>query len=704
MLSINSVLEWPGEKTPKLMRVLKLGKKHSVVIDMLSKKGFPVAKLTADLEEDVLNGQALVKEMVFDFMKVSEEEIGEKSKDRREQAMRVVEYLTRNEDIFDPRKRGPLVLEAMKRFKITKPTANKYLRQFWQGGMNPNALLPNFRGRDKAARKVKNKLGRPNGRTEKNPDAKGIIVTEDIERIFANGLALFYRGEGAKAFKAAYDEMLGRYFSSGYEERDGVMVPNLFPAHQCPSLAQFKYWYKKKMDPVQDKIRTIGEREYKLKERPVLGSTIEDTMGPGDCYQVDATITKEYLVSSHDRSLVIGQGVIYLVVDVYSRMPAGLYIGLEGPSWIGAMQALYNAYMDKVEFCKRFGINIQPWQWPAKGLPGRIIADRGEFASDSAVTNLITALGVQVENTASYRGDMKAVVESHFKKFEGARLPWSCPEISKANATKDLQKKKARLTMEDMYKIMIRSILNHNGRHMGHYKFDEQTAKAGVDPIPRELWKWGIKEKRGALRTLDDDFVKFNLLPHALGKVTRHGILFMRADYVCDTAMNEGWYDGLRGHKFRISYDPRDLSTVQLWEPKRKKFIECRLSERDQALRGLGENERKLYLHRKAIETRIAEEDINIPGDVEYQAHIKQIRKEAEKLTEEALRKNPMSSSARFANMRANRAVENQALRAKEAWVSKQDKQPSKEFPETHQVQSTHKEQQRREMLQNALA
>lgn len=58
---------------------------------------------------------------------------------------------------------------------------------------------------------------------------------------------------------------------------------------------------------------------------------------------------------------------------------AGIYVGLEGPSWIGAMMALDNMISDKVEYCKKVGIDITHEQWPAQHLPEIIIADRGEF-------------------------------------------------------------------------------------------------------------------------------------------------------------------------------------------------------------------------------------------------------------------------------------------------------------------------------------
>src|SRR5690625_7427785 len=109
----------------------------------------------------------------------------------------------------------------------------------------------------------------------------------------------------------------------------------------------------------------------------MLGNSKSETNGPGTRFQIDATIADIYLVSSLDVNKVKGRPIIYGVLDVYSCIITGLYVGLEGPSWIGAMMALYYMVEEKVEFCKEYGIDISPEQWPTRQLPVVSIADRG---------------------------------------------------------------------------------------------------------------------------------------------------------------------------------------------------------------------------------------------------------------------------------------------------------------------------------------
>jgi transposase InsO family protein len=97
-------------------------------------------------------------------------------------------------------------------------------------------------------------------------------------------------------------------------------------------------------------------KKYEQENRPIMGSSTAEALGPGSIYQIDATVADVYLVSQFNRNWIIGRPVVYGVIDVFSRLVTGIYIGLEGPSWIGAMMALANAAMDKVEFCRNYGM------------------------------------------------------------------------------------------------------------------------------------------------------------------------------------------------------------------------------------------------------------------------------------------------------------------------------------------------------------
>lgn len=64
----------------------------------------------------------------------------------------------------------------------------------------------------------------------------------------------------------------------------------------------------------------------------------------------------------------------------------------------------------KVELCRDYGIEIKESDWPSAHFPKIFLADKGEFIRFNS-DNLVDNFHIPVENTASYRADMKGTVE-----------------------------------------------------------------------------------------------------------------------------------------------------------------------------------------------------------------------------------------------------------------------------------------------------
>lgn len=99
-----------------------------------------------------------------------------------------------------------------------------------------------------------------------------------------------------------------------------------------------------------------------------MGHTFQELISSTSC-SFCFLLKSGYLVSRFNRDNIIGRPIVYFVKDAFSRIVTGLYVGLEGPSWIGMAMTLYNAFTDKVDFCHRYGIEITEDQWPCHHLP-----------------------------------------------------------------------------------------------------------------------------------------------------------------------------------------------------------------------------------------------------------------------------------------------------------------------------------------------
>jgi len=680
MLTINSVIQWPAEEAKDIRweRILWFNEDEIITIDILDTKILPVIRSTAEVEVMIADEEAQITTVTNGCV---EKKLSPKADQQWKLACNAVNWLVKNVPaIYYPEQRGPLIAEAMIQFGLTKPALYKYLRRYWQGGMLKSALYPTFDlcgKRKEGERVITQKQGRPHTRTIVKPEAVGLNLNEEILKKFNLGKKLFLKGgRTKKSLRKAFGEMLRKFFNEGYRLEHKVLVPIMPSPENLPSYWQFKYWLEKQkdLDLSAILIGLYGEKEYQKTYRPITGNSTREAAGPGAKYQVDAHIVDVHLVSRYDRSLLIGRPVLYFLIDVYSRMIVGMYIGLEGPSWLAAMQALANAALDKVEYCKGYGIDISPEEWPCKGLPEVILADRGEFIGYGP-ENLIDALGVDIENTAPYRADMKGIIERHFRLSKEKYIAWVPGAIIKEHRERGEPDYRlgAALDLDEFTQIIIYCVLEHNNSYrMPWYPMDAQAIEANVEPYPIQLWNFGIRKKTGRMRNYSKEMILGNLLPSEQNvSMSRKGIKFHKSLYLPKMEDAQQWLTTMRSLKkssLQISYDPRNMSQILLRLDGGKKFEICyRVSGEEERFSHWSYEELELYHEQQKIGNALAEGP-SIQSSASLGAKIDKVVADARKKTEDVLKSKGDGKGIEVKNSRITRAVEKKMGRDDKAW------------------------------------
>lgn len=246
----------------------------------------------------------------------------------------------------------------------------------------------------------------------------------------------------------------------------------------------------------------------------MIGTATAGVLAPGSRYEIDATIADIYLLSA-DRHNVIGRPTLYVVVDVFSRMVTGFYVGLENPSYVTAMGALVTSMSDKIDLCGRYGFEITSEQWPTVGIPDAILADRGELLGYQ-IESLEKAFGVRIEITPPYRGDAKGIVERYFRTLQAEFKPFAPGVVTGTKVRKQGGKDyrlDATLTLEDFTRIMLASIL-HRNQYAVLPKYDRDADMSNDMALtPLNIWNWGIQYRTGRLRNVSEDALRIALLP-----------------------------------------------------------------------------------------------------------------------------------------------------------------------------------------------
>ena len=575
MLRINDVVIY-GEAR---YRILNVTDKGYVWINIGSDKSFPEQISVSEVETATHTETLKRIDDPYWHLAALLPEQGSVSQQLRDKRFAIIESLVSRPDIYLRSGRGALVQQVVDDTGTAKKTVYAYLRQYWQRGCTPNALLPDYvnsGGRGKKRTGTGKKLGRPRSIAP----GIGAIVDASVERMFRIVLDRHYLTEKNHSLPYAH-----RRFEDMYE----TAYPNIAKA-DFPTVAQLRYFYEREyVRPERIRLRA-NKIEYQKDIRPLQGTATTDVHGPGARYEIDATIADIYLLSA-DRQKIIGRPTLYVVVDVYSRLITGFYVGLETPSYVTAMLALVNAMTDKTRLCQSYGYNIEAEDWPSTGLPDAILADRGELLGHQ-IEYLEQAFGVRIENAPPYRGDAKGVVERHFRTIQADFKPFAPGVVSgtivKKRGGKDYRLD-ATLTLEDFTKIILGSILHRNLRSV-LVKYDRDPDMPDALPaVPIHIWQWGIQHRSGRLRNTSEAALRLALLPRQKVTLSDYGIQCFGAFYTSRELLASGWLHRTgqqRPGPFMAAYDPAVADLIYFFpDPNKPDYWECSLTDRSREYR-----------------------------------------------------------------------------------------------------------------------
>lgn len=495
----------------------------------------------------------------------------------------LIKPIVEGEGAFDKRVRASRLNQAIAESGKGKPTLYRLLRRYWQRGQMKNALLPDYKNSG-AGGKRRNFTTSKAGRPRIYGIGRGEPVTESVRKQFRIICDKYLMND--KGFSIRYSYIK---FTKAYK----LKHPDA-EEHEIPTLRQFQYFYKTEYTKATLLTVQTPQGNYKKDVRPLHGTATEQALGPGSRYEIDATIADIYLVDDDDPDKVIGRPTIYMVIDVFSRMVAGFYIGFDNPSFPVAMKALICSFDSKVKACAEYGIDISEEQWPCVGIPDVLLADRGELMSHQA-NYLVDAIGVRLESAPPRRGDAKGIVERSFGTLQAKFKPYM-PGVVTGNKVKKHGERdyrvEAAVARSDFIEILLYSILAHN-LNKPLEKYDRAPdMPESLPSIPIELWRWGLQHRTGRLRAIDTDIAKILLLPRQKVTVSELGIKLWGLTYTGKEVIQTGWMhrssEVSRPKKLFAAYELGSANHIYLFpEEGKNTFWVCDLASRSREFRDL---------------------------------------------------------------------------------------------------------------------
>ena len=495
----------------------------------------------------------------------------------------LIKPIVEGEEAFNKSTRAKRINHAIATSGKGKSTIYRLVRRYWQRGQIKNALLPDYKNSG-AAGKRRNFTNSKAGRPRIYGISSGEPVTESIRKQFRIICDKYLMNEKGFSIRYAYNK-----FGKAYK----VKYPDA-AEHEIPTIRQFQYFYQTEYTKSNKIIIQTPKGEYNKDVRPLHGTATEQALGPGSRYEIDATIADIYLVDDNDSDKVIGRPTIYMVIDVFSRMVAGFYIGFDNASFPVAMKALISSFSSKVDTCESYGIDISEEQWPCVGIPDVLLADRGELMSHQA-NYLVDAIGVRLESAPPRRGDAKGIVERSFGTLQAKFKPYM-PGVVTGNKIKKHGEKdyrvEAAVAKSDFVEIMLYSILAHN-LNKPLEKYDRAPdIPESIPSIPIELWRWGLQNRTGRLRAIDTDIAKILLLPRRKVGVSELGVKLWGVIYTGKEVIRAGWMlrsqEVTRPTKLYAAYDLGSVNHIYLFpEEGKNTFWICDISTRSREFRDM---------------------------------------------------------------------------------------------------------------------
>ena len=464
----------------------------------------------------------------------------------------------------------PIINKIIDTTKLARSTIWRIIIKYLQNGCTEKSLLDYPRIPSKKYKLTKNKRGRISNIKERN--AKNL--TENDLEIMSKYTQKYLSNKQITIVKC-YDDMIADNYCK--ETYDGTSYKfEELPANQKPSLRQFAYYLKQKTSKEERQAAKTGKREYRNQKRLFTGTSRKNVFGPGDIIEMDACELDISVVSATDRSKAVGSPVVYFMIDLYSRLILGASLSFDNNSILALTNCLASLVEDKSAILQELDLTIAETKsglslddiMPSYIKPRIIRTDHGSDFISKETQRIAKEIDLELQYAPPGTGSLKGVVERSFRAFQAHFIDLTSGAGTKEHNTISKHNQQAKLTIEDVRKLMYAFILTHNTtQHESAYNLTPDMVKNKVGQIPAEIWRYGIQYGNNPAYITDKKQFLYSLLIPQKAKLKRGGIYYKHLRYIPDldndTAIgNKMLYAGNGSLPFEIRIDIRTVSEI----------------------------------------------------------------------------------------------------------------------------------------------
>jgi putative transposase len=255
-----------------------------------------------------------------------------------------------------------------------------------------------------------------------------------------------------------------------------------------------------------------------------------------------------------DDRLPIGRPTLTLAIDVYSRMPFGIRVGFEPPSYFAVMGCLFHGILPKADVREMYGTRNC---WPVYGLPEKLVCDNGREFVGRDLEDACAQLGIILEpnppRSPWYKGAIERFIRTH-----NTGLVHTLPGSTYSNLA-------ARGDYDPAHHACVTLSAFNRLLHVWLLDVYAQDWHEGARGIPAKLWEESLAS--GWEPTLHHSAEEVRILLRRTAERTlgRTGIDLESLRYQSpDLARLRSLLPV--GARVRVKYDPGDLGGVHVYD------------------------------------------------------------------------------------------------------------------------------------------
>lgn len=287
---------------------------------------------------------------------------------------------------------------------------------------------------------------------------RATVFTPDLEDLLLDVLNTTYFKPEATPVSQVYEEFIRRTREYNSDK---------LPSRQLKYISEATVRrYIKKLDPFEVEVNKNGRHAAEKKFSNAVGQlTVNNIL---DRWEIDHTPLDVMVVDPVTGS-VIGRPFLTVVLDRYSRMVMAYWIHFSAPNTESVLRVIERAISPKATWLAKFPKVIN--EWPARGLPLRIVPDNAaEFHANNLIS-AFTEMGIEIMFPRSRGPQMKGAVERFFRTLNMG-LIHTLPGTTFSNIQDrgDYQSEKhACLTLKSLESALIKWIVDiyHQTPHKG---------------------------------------------------------------------------------------------------------------------------------------------------------------------------------------------------------------------------------------------